>query len=55
MKGYYQNLKIVGDRLFLADTERGLVIHDISSGIPTETWAQGEKGGMGLHVEGQRV
>jgi len=55
MEGYYRNLKIAGDRLFLADGERGLVVHDISSGIPMQTWAQGEKGGMGLHVEGQRL
>jgi hypothetical protein len=55
VEGYYRNLKILGDRLFLADTQRGLVVHNISSGIPMETWALGEKGGLGLHVEGQRV
>ncbi len=55
IEGYYRNLKIAGDRLFLADAQRGLVVHDISGDIPTETWVQREKGGMGLHVEGQRL
>ena len=54
-KGYHRNLKIAGDRLFLADARRGLVVYAISGDVPTETWAQEAEPGMGLHVEGQRV
>jgi tetratricopeptide (TPR) repeat protein len=57
-KGYYRNLKITGDRLFLADSDRGLVVYDISGDVPVKTWAQGKQGkgmGMGIHVEGRRA
>ncbi len=51
-EGYHRNLKIAGDRLFLADFLRGLVIYDISGKVPIETW-RGEGVGMGIHVEGR--
>ena len=57
-EGYYRNLKIAGDRLFLADCDRGLVVYDISGDVPVKTWAQGKQGkgmGMGIHVEGRRA
>ncbi len=55
---YYRNLKIAGDRLFLADGDRGLVVYDISGDVPVKTWAQGKdvkSVGMGIHVEGRRA
>ena len=51
-EGYHRNLKIAGDRLFLADFLRGLVIYDISGEVPVETWRE-EGVGMGIHVEGR--
>jgi len=55
-EGYYRNIKISGDRAFVADAGRGLTVFDISKDIPTLTWKWKEvnsnTAGMGIHVEG---
>ena len=48
--GYYRNIKIKDGRAFIADTERGLVVLDISKDTPVTKWIQG-KVGEGLHIE----
>jgi predicted transcriptional regulator len=50
--GYHRNLKICGDRVYLADTQRGLVVYDITKTQPVSTWCQQEAHGMGLDVQG---
>lgn len=49
--GYYRNLEIHGDWIFVADVERGLVALDISGEQPETAWSFG-KVGMGLILEG---
>jgi hypothetical protein len=46
--GYYRNLKVWQDRAYLADSERGLVVLDISGETPVTTWVQpgGQAGGV---------
>jgi len=50
--GYHRNLKISGDRAFVADAERGLVVYDITEKIPIRTWQQQEQNvsGMGIYL-----
>jgi hypothetical protein len=49
--GYYRNLKVSGDRIFLADSERGLVVLDISGESPHSVWIEGEGRAYGVHIE----
>ena len=46
--GYYRNLKVWRDRVYVADSERGLVVLDISGKTPVTTWVQpiDEAGGV---------
>lgn len=50
--GYHRNIKISGDRAYLADGKRGLVVFDIRGRIPVCTWKQSERNvsGMGLDL-----
>ena len=50
--GYYRNLKIKGERAYLADSRRGLVVLDISGAVPVTTWVQTNGGAGGLHLDG---
>jgi hypothetical protein len=54
-RGYYRNLKIAGGRAYVADTERGLVVLDITRDEPLTVWEQGSVKGKGIHIEGDRV
>jgi hypothetical protein len=49
--GYYRNLKISGDRAFIADSRRGLVVLDIRGPTPTTTWIEGQGPAYGLHIQ----
>jgi len=49
--GYYRNLKVKGDRAFIADADRGLVVIDISGNMPRTTWFQSGREAYGVHVE----
>ncbi|NIO49747.1 MAG: hypothetical protein GTN73_09990 [Candidatus Aminicenantes bacterium] len=55
-EGYYRNLKISGNRAFIADTSQGLIIYDISKEIPVVSWkwkeAETKTRGFGIHIEG---
>jgi hypothetical protein len=55
-ESYYRNIKISGDRAFVADVGRGLTVFDISGKIPVLKWKWKEKEtetpGMGVHIEG---
>ncbi len=48
--GYYRNIKLKDRRAFIADSERGLVVLDVSKDRPVTKWIQGEVG-AGLHIE----
>ena len=49
--GYYRNVKVWNDRAFVADARRGLVVLDITSGLPTTTWFQSRSAAYSLHLE----
>jgi len=55
-EGYYRNLKISGNRAFIADTSRGFIIYNISKQVPVMSWkwkeAETKTRGFGIHVEG---
>lgn len=55
-EGYYRNLKISGNRAFIADTSRGLITYDISKEVPVLSWkwkeAETKTRGFGIHIEG---
>lgn len=50
--GYYRNLEVQGDRAYIADGERGLVILDISEDRPRFINALEDLHGQGLHLAG---
>lgn len=50
-EGYYRNLKLSGNRAYVADAERGLVVFDIAQTIPVVTWKQGECKGYGIYIQ----
>ena len=54
-EGYYRNIKISGNHAFVADTNRGLLVFDISKKIPVLTWkwkdSETKTRGFGIHVE----
>ena len=37
-EGYYRNIKVSGDRAYISDANRGLLVFDISKEIPVLTW-----------------
>lgn len=49
---YHRNLKISGDRLYVADAFEGLLVFDISAEVPVCTWKQKEPdvAGLGIYV-----
>jgi hypothetical protein len=49
--GYYRNLKAWKNRVYVADTRRGLVVLDLASELPTTTWIQSNSTAYGLHLE----
>jgi hypothetical protein len=49
--GYYRNLKVLGNRAFIADSRRGLVVLDIIGPTPRTVWVEGDEGGAG----GERI
>jgi hypothetical protein len=53
--GYYRNLKILGERAYIADSKRGLVVLDISGESPVTTWVQTDGKAGGLHLDGDMV
>ena len=55
--GYHRNLKISGERVYLADAKRGLVVFDITEKTPVCLWKQSEQNvsGMGLDLHGTRA
>ena len=54
-RGYYRNLKISGGKAYVADTERGLVVLDITQDVPVTIWEQGGVKGKGVHIEGDKA
>jgi len=54
-RGYYRNLKIAAGKAYVADTERGLVVLDITGDEPLTVWEQGGVKGKGIHVEGDKA
>jgi hypothetical protein len=53
--GYYRNLKMWQDRVYVADSERGLVMLDISGSRPVTTWVQPEGKAGGVDIEGGKA
>ncbi len=49
--GYYRNLKIWNDRVYVADSKRGLVVLDIRGEMPITTWVQYSDGAGGVDVK----
>lgn len=49
--GYFRNVKYHAGRIYLADSERGLVVLDVHGNLPETVWVQGESSAMGLHIE----
>jgi hypothetical protein len=49
---YHRNLKISGDRVYVADAFKGLLVFDISERVPVCTWKQQEQRvtGMGIYI-----
>jgi hypothetical protein len=49
---YHRNLKISGDRAYVADMFKGLLVFDISEKVPVCTWKQHEQnvGGWGIYI-----
>lgn len=48
--GYHRNLKISGDRAYVADGKRGLLVIDITKKVPVITWKQENVSGMGIYI-----
>jgi len=48
--GYHRNLKISGDRVYVADGKRGLLVIDITKKAPVITWKQENVSGMGIYI-----
>lgn len=49
--GYYRNLKVHGERAYVADSKRGLVVLDISGESPVTAWVQTNGTAGGLHLK----
>jgi len=49
--GYYRNLKVWRDRAYIADSDRGLVVLDISGETPVTAWVQPEGEAGGVHIK----
>jgi len=54
-EGYYRNVKVRGERAYIADSKRGLVVVDISGESPVTTWVQTNGKAGGLHIDGNTV
>jgi hypothetical protein len=52
--GYYRNLELRGNLMYIADTERGLVVLDVSGDLPNTVYVQ-EGHGAGLFIEGDTL
>lgn len=50
--GYYRNIKVQGERAYLADGYRGLVVFDVAGELPVTTWVQAGVKAGGIYVEG---
>jgi len=48
--GYHRNLKISGDRVYVADGKIGLLVIDITKKAPVITWKQENVSGMGIYI-----
>jgi hypothetical protein len=53
--GYYRNLKVLRDRVYLADSRRGLVVVDIDGLAPRTVWIQPNGAAYGLHLEDDKA
>jgi hypothetical protein len=53
--GYYRYLEIVGDRAYLANSEKGLEVLDIREDAPRPVWSQSGSKGYGIHIENSKV
>jgi len=53
--GYYRNLKVWQDRAYIADSERGLVVLDISGERPVTAWVQPDGQAGGVDVQAGRA
>jgi hypothetical protein len=51
-EGSYRNIEIQGDRAYIAESERGLIILDISEDRPRFVFSGEELHGQGLHLAG---
>ena len=49
--GYYRNLEVYQDRAYVADSDRGLVVLDISRETPVTAWVQPEGEAGGVHIK----
>ena len=54
---YHRNLKISGERIYVADEKKGLLVFDITEKIPVCTWVQAGKNvsGMGIYLLDNRI
>jgi hypothetical protein len=50
---YHRNLKISGDRAYVADARIGLLVMDITKKAPIITWKQENVSGMGIYIYGK--
>jgi hypothetical protein len=50
-EGYYRNLKVHGERVFVADSKKGFRVFDISGETPLSIWVQANTEACGLHIE----
>jgi hypothetical protein len=53
--GYYRNLKVVRDRVYVADSRRGLVVIDIGGPTPKTLWVQPNGAACGLHLNDDKA
>jgi hypothetical protein len=51
-EGYYRNIEIQGNRAYIADGDRGLLVLDITADRPRYVSSIGELHGQGLHLAG---
>ena len=53
--GYYRYVEVVGDKAYIANSQRGLEILDIQDDEPRPVWAQSGSKGYGIHIEGNKA
>jgi hypothetical protein len=49
-EGYYRYVEVMGDVVYVANSQRGLMVFDVSSGEPTPVWAQTGAKAYGIHL-----